>query len=117
MSEHWLDVPAGRPAGVGSRDAGGVGVDVGHGAGPDLGARDGVVVGGAVRLDDELAHQAVAPVVDAVDVVVEEDVVELDVRVPAVLDELGAGPLAGRVGVGEWRVERSGSLVASVDRR
>ena len=34
---------------------------------------------------------------DAVDVVVEEDVVEHDVGIPAVLHELDAGVLAGRV--------------------
>ena len=59
----------------------------------------GIVVGGALRLDDQLADEAVAPVVDAVDVRVEEDVVELDVRVPAVLDELHAGVLTRRVRV------------------
>ena len=41
--------------------------------------------------------RAVAPVVDAVDVVVQEDVVELDVRIPAGLHELDAGVLTRRV--------------------
>ena len=76
-----------------------VGVDVDERARVDLGARDRVVVGGALRLDDELADQAVAPVVDAVDVVVPEDVVEHDVREPDLLDELGADPLVGGMGV------------------
>ena len=57
-----------------------VGVDVHDRAGVDHGSRLGIVVGRAPRLDDQLADEAVAPVVDAVDVRVEEDVVELDVR-------------------------------------
>ena len=55
-------------------------VDVHDRAGVDLGAGLRVVVRGAPRLDDQLPDEAVAPVVDAVDVRVPEDVVELDVR-------------------------------------
>ena len=92
-----------------------IGVDVHDRAGVDLGSRLRIVVGGALRLDDQLADEAVAPVVDAVDVRVEEDVVELDVRVPAVLDELHAGVLTRGVRVLE-RLGQRDRLRRGVDR-
>ena len=60
----------------------------------------------ALRLDDQLTDQAVAPAVDPVDVVVPEDVVEHDVGVPPLLDELGAGELARGVVGAEPRSQR-----------
>ena len=84
------------------------GVDVDERAGVDRRSGDRVMVGGALGLDDELSDQAVAPVVDAVHVVVPEDVVQDDVREPGLLDELGADPLVRSVGVVQGLVERQG---------
>ena len=86
-------------------DQGVGGMNIDNGAGAHLCASRGVVVRGALRLDDQLADQAMAPVVDGVHVVVPEDVVELDVGVPDVLHELGTRPLTSRVSVGEGRRE------------
>ena len=64
-----------------------------------------VVVGGAGRLDDERAEQAVAPRRDAVHMVVEVAGADLRIRVPAIVHELGADDLAGRVRPVERRVK------------
>ena len=89
--------------GTGERAGGGAcrRPDVDDRARVDLLAGLGVVERGAVRLDDELADEALAPAVDPVHVVVPEDVVQLHVGIPAVLDELGAGALAGGVVVAQ----------------
>ena len=73
------------------------GADVHERPGVDLVAGYRIVVGRASRFDDELTDQAVTPAVDPVHMVVPEDVVEGGVGIPAVLDELGAGELTGRV--------------------
>ena len=93
-------------------------VDVDDRARGDLGAGGRVVVGRVARLDDEHSDAAVAPSVDAVDVVVPEDVVQQRVGVPPVADELDAGALAGGVIVGQWTVEcdRVGDRVDRHDR-
>ena len=105
--DHELAVAAVDDSGrdLGGRIRGCVGVNVDDGAGVDQVAGLRVVVGRSLRFDDELADEAVAPVVDAVDVVVPEDVVEGDVRVPALLHELHAGVLTGQVVADERRVD------------
>src|SRR4029077_6602610 len=52
------------------------------------------------------AEKSVAPRVQSVHVVVEEDGAVVDVAVPAVLDELDSGLLTRRVGVLQWRPQR-----------
>ena len=57
------------------------------------------------RLDDQHADPAMAPTVDAVDVVVPEDVVEQRIGVPAIADELDARALSDGVVVRQRAVE------------
>ena len=68
-----------------------------------------------LRLHQDLPDHAALPRVQAVDVVVEEHVVEHDVGIPERLDELDAGPLAGRVVLRERLGERD-RLRRRVDR-
>ena len=107
LAEAAVDVP-GQQVLIARR--GPVGNDVGNRTRLDLGT---VVARGVElrsgRLDDELPDQAVAPAVDAVDVVVPEDVVQLRVGVPLVLDELEAGAVGDRVGVLERCIQGDGA--------
>ena len=93
----------------------GVRADVDNRAGSYLCAGGRVVIGRVLRLDDQHADSAVAPTVDAVDVVMPEDVVEQCVRVPPVADPLDTGTFAGDVVVVERAVEGDG-LGRSIDR-
>ena len=93
----------------------GVRVDVDDRAGPDLGAGGRIVVGGVLRLDDQHADATVTPAVDAIDVVVPEDVVEQRVRVPAITDELDARAFTSSM-VGRQRPIENDRLGGRVDR-
>ena len=69
-------------------------VDIGDRPASQLGAGAWIVVGRSRRLGDERAEQAMPPRIDGVHVVVEVRGAELDVRVPAIADELGAHDLS-----------------------
>src|SRR2546427_1965656 len=57
----------------------------------------GIAVHGPGGLDVEHADRAVPPTVDTVDVVVPENIVERNVRIPALLNELDTSPFTGFV--------------------
>jgi hypothetical protein len=92
-----------------------MGVDVDDRSGTHFCARRWVMVGRTLGLDDQHSDAAVAPAVDAVDVIVPKDVVEHHVGIPPVLDELRAGPFARGV-IGLQSVSQSYGLGRSIHR-